>query len=101
MENNNKEEKLPRFENKGSISYKKDFDNRLGKSKKIFTTLLFFTIGVIISTSIFSDISIMTTIIRLLIISLIAVTYDQLLKLSWLNNVYILTKTKALEDEIR
>lgn len=99
MDNN--EEKLPRFENKGSIKYYKDFNDRFNKSKKIFIILFCFTASVIISSSIFGNISIITTIVRLLTISLVAVTYDQLLKISWLNNTYTVAKIGALEDDIK
>jgi len=100
MEKEDKEEKLPRFENKGSVGYLKDFDKETDKGRKTCNFSFACVTLIIIFSKIFDFISTGTTVIGLLIVVLIWIVYGYLFKILMLENFYTRAKIGALEDEI-
>lgn len=101
MENKNKEEKFPRFENKGSIKYLEQFDKESDKTKSIINTSFVFVTLILVFSGFFDFISISEVIIGLLLFTLVFIIYSYLFKIIMLENFYTRAKIEALKDEIK
>ena len=101
MEKENKEEKLPRFENIGSVKYLKQFDEETDKGKNICNFSFIGIILIIIFARILGFLSTDAVIVGLLIVILVWIVYGRLFKILMLDNFYTRAKIGALEDEIK
>lgn len=101
MENNNKEEKFPRFDNKGSIQYLEQFDKKSDKAKSIINMGFIFITLILILGGFFNFLSISEIIIGLLLLVLIFIIYSYLFSIIQLENFFTRAKIGALEDEIK